>query len=80
MTPDSSVFLPRLPDPGAGDQAKALVTHGSLQKQAPSLENETRLSRHTFSFPACRISDSVQKLMALAYQTLQEASASTDQW
>ncbi|XP_044312305.1 centromere/kinetochore protein zw10 homolog isoform X2 [Varanus komodoensis] len=44
-----------------------------------NLENETKLSRHTFSFPACRISDSVQKLMALAYQTLQEASDSTDQ-
>nr|XP_020650104.1 centromere/kinetochore protein zw10 homolog [Pogona vitticeps] len=79
VTPDSSVSLPKLPDPGAGDQLKALATPDALQKQVPSLENETRLSRHTFSFPACRISDSVQKLMVLAYQTLQEASASTDQ-
>uniref|UniRef100_A0A8D2L1R8 Centromere/kinetochore protein zw10 homolog n=1 Tax=Varanus komodoensis TaxID=61221 RepID=A0A8D2L1R8_VARKO len=51
----------------------------ALPKQVMNLENETKLSRHTFSFPACRISDSVQKLMALAYQTLQEASDSTDQ-
>ncbi|KAG8141637.1 hypothetical protein E2320_007226 [Naja naja] len=50
-----------------------------LLKQVTNLENKTKLSRHTFSFPTCRISDSVQRLMALAYQTLQEASASTDQ-
>ncbi|KAJ7305262.1 hypothetical protein JRQ81_011177 [Phrynocephalus forsythii] len=79
VTPDSPVSLPKLPDPGAGDQLKSLATPDSVRKQVPSLENEARLSQHTFSFPACRISDSVQKLMALAYQTLQEASASTDQ-
>ncbi|XP_062995110.1 centromere/kinetochore protein zw10 homolog [Elgaria multicarinata webbii] len=80
VTPDSSVMLPKLPDPGAGDQLKMLKVPEALIKQVANLENETRLSRHTFSFPTCRISDSIQKLMALAYQTLQEASASTDQW
>ncbi|XP_044312304.1 centromere/kinetochore protein zw10 homolog isoform X1 [Varanus komodoensis] len=79
VSPDSSVILPKLPDPGAGDQVKALEAPKALPKQVMNLENETKLSRHTFSFPACRISDSVQKLMALAYQTLQEASDSTDQ-
>lgn len=72
VTPDASVTLPKLPDPGAGDQ---LV----LPNQVVSLGHETRLSQHTFSFPACHVSQSVQKLMALAYQTLQEALASTDQ-
>uniref|UniRef100_A0A8D2L253 Centromere/kinetochore protein zw10 homolog n=1 Tax=Varanus komodoensis TaxID=61221 RepID=A0A8D2L253_VARKO len=61
----------KVPDQGKAPKA--------LPKQVMNLENETKLSRHTFSFPACRISDSVQKLMALAYQTLQEASDSTDQ-
>lgn len=69
-----------MPDPGAGDQLKVQKVSEALDKQATNLENEKRLSRHTFSFPACRISESVQKLMVLAYQTLQEASASTDQW
>ncbi|XP_066495731.1 centromere/kinetochore protein zw10 homolog [Tiliqua scincoides] len=72
VTPDSSVILPKLPNLGAGDQ---LV----LPNQVINLGHETRLSQHTFSFPACHISLSVQKLMALAYQTLQEALASTDQ-
>ncbi|KAH0623348.1 hypothetical protein JD844_031587, partial [Phrynosoma platyrhinos] len=80
VTPDSSVTLPPLPDPGAGDQSKALKAPDALLKQVANLENEARLSRHTLSFPACRISDSVQKLMTLAYQTLQEASASMDQY
>uniref|UniRef100_A0A670KKI8 Centromere/kinetochore protein zw10 homolog n=1 Tax=Podarcis muralis TaxID=64176 RepID=A0A670KKI8_PODMU len=79
VTPDSSVILPKMPDPGAGDQLKVQKVSEALDKQATNLENEKRLSRHTFSFPACRISESVQKLMVLAYQTLQEASASTDQ-
>ncbi|XP_061448733.1 centromere/kinetochore protein zw10 homolog isoform X2 [Rhineura floridana] len=79
VTPDSSVTPPKLPDPRAGDQLKVQKTSEALLKQANNLENEKKLSRHTFSFPACRISESVQKLMALAYQTLQEASASTDQ-
>uniref|UniRef100_A0A8D2L1U1 Centromere/kinetochore protein zw10 homolog n=1 Tax=Varanus komodoensis TaxID=61221 RepID=A0A8D2L1U1_VARKO len=69
----------KVPDQGTGDQVKALEAPKALPKQVMNLENETKLSRHTFSFPACRISDSVQKLMALAYQTLQEASDSTDQ-
>ncbi|XP_034995595.1 centromere/kinetochore protein zw10 homolog [Zootoca vivipara] len=79
ITPDSSVILPKMPDPGAGDQLKVQKVSEGLDKQATDLENEKRLSRHTFSFPACRISESVQKLMVLAYQTLQEASTSTDQ-
>ncbi|XP_070808733.1 centromere/kinetochore protein zw10 homolog [Pituophis catenifer annectens] len=79
VTPDSMVTLPTLPTSGAGDQSKVPEGPELLLKQVTNLENKTKLSRHTFSFPTCRISDSVQRLMALAYQTLQEASGSTDQ-
>ncbi|XP_067326909.1 centromere/kinetochore protein zw10 homolog [Anolis sagrei] len=79
VTPDSLVTLPLLPDPGAGDQSKVLMPHGATPKPAASLEEGTRLSRHTLSFPACRISESTQKLVALAYQTLKEASVSVEQ-
>ncbi|XP_039206446.1 centromere/kinetochore protein zw10 homolog [Crotalus tigris] len=79
VTPDSVVTLPTLPASGAGDQLKPPEGPEALLKQVTNLENKTKLSRHTFSFPTCRISDSVHRLMALAYQTLQEASASTDQ-
>lgn len=74
------VTLPTLPASGAGDQLKLPEGPEALVKQVTNLENKTKLSHHTFSFPTCRISDSVHRLMALAYQTLQEASASTDQW
>ncbi|XP_013911167.1 PREDICTED: centromere/kinetochore protein zw10 homolog [Thamnophis sirtalis] len=80
VSPDSLPALPALPASGAGDQPKVPEGSELLLRQVTNLENKTKLSRHTFSFPTCRISDSVQRLMALAYQTLQEASASTDQW
>lgn len=51
-----------------------------LHNNMVNLENETKLSQYTFSLPTCRISSSVEKLMELAYQTLLEATASTDQW
>ncbi|KAM3830416.1 centromere/kinetochore protein zw10 homolog isoform 1-T1 [Vipera latastei] len=79
VTPDSVVMLPTLPASGAGDQLKLPEGPEALLEQVTNLENKTKLSPHTFSFPTCRISDSVQRLVALAYQTLQEASASTDQ-
>ncbi|XP_054853771.1 centromere/kinetochore protein zw10 homolog isoform X2 [Eublepharis macularius] len=78
VTPESSVGLPELPGRAAGDQSCALVAPEVLPIQAGDLEAKTRLSQHTLSFPACCISESVQKLMALAYQTLEEASAGTD--
>uniref|UniRef100_A0A8D0H0J3 Centromere/kinetochore protein zw10 homolog n=1 Tax=Sphenodon punctatus TaxID=8508 RepID=A0A8D0H0J3_SPHPU len=79
ITPDSSVTLPKLPDPGAGDRLKMQKASQTLPKELMNLESETKLSQHTFSLPACRISVSVEKLLELAYQTLLEAAASTDQ-
>ncbi|XP_030320710.1 centromere/kinetochore protein zw10 homolog [Calypte anna] len=78
ISPDSCVALPKLPDPGAG-HLKAQKTSQLLHNDTGHLGNETKLSQHTFSLPACRISSSVEKLMELAYQTLVEATASTDQ-
>ncbi|XP_010132913.1 PREDICTED: centromere/kinetochore protein zw10 homolog, partial [Buceros rhinoceros silvestris] len=79
ITPDSCVALPRLPDPGAGDDLQTPKTPEPLRNDTVSLENGTKLSQYTFSLPTCRISSSVEQLMELAYQTLLEATASTDQ-
>lgn len=51
-----------------------------LPNEVLSLDNDSKLSQYTFSLPTCRISASVEKLMELAYQTLLETTASTDQW
>lgn len=45
-----------------------------------NLEPENTLDQHSFSLPICRVSESVKKLMELAYQTLLEATTSSDQW
>ncbi|NXG63756.1 ZW10 protein, partial [Hemiprocne comata] len=78
ISPDTCVTLPRLPDPGA-DHSQMQKSPQLLHNEAVDLENETKLSQFTFSLPTCRISSSVEKLMELAYQTLLEATASTDQ-
>ncbi|NXT22138.1 ZW10 protein, partial [Syrrhaptes paradoxus] len=79
ITPDSCVALPRLPDPGAGDHLETKKTSKLSYNDMVNLENKTKLSQYTFSLPTCRISSSVEKLVELAYQTLLEATASTDQ-
>ncbi|XP_033925476.1 centromere/kinetochore protein zw10 homolog isoform X2 [Melopsittacus undulatus] len=79
ITPDSCVALPKLPNPGAGDHSKMPKASELLHNNMVNLENKTKLSQHTFSLPTCRISSSVEKLMELAYQTLLEATSSTDQ-
>ncbi|KAM9299225.1 centromere/kinetochore protein zw10 homolog [Gastrophryne carolinensis] len=72
ITPDSKVTVPKLPNPG-GQKVKG---EKSPSHEPSVLDNEVKLSQHTFSLPACRISESVEKLMNLAYQTLSEATAS----
>uniref|UniRef100_A0A674ID94 Centromere/kinetochore protein zw10 homolog n=1 Tax=Terrapene triunguis TaxID=2587831 RepID=A0A674ID94_9SAUR len=79
ITPDSSVAIPKLPDPGAGDNLKMQKASKILHNELINLENETKLSQQTFSLPTCHISVSVEKLMELAYHTLVEATTSTDQ-
>ncbi|XP_053307555.1 centromere/kinetochore protein zw10 homolog [Spea bombifrons] len=73
ITPDSKVSLPKLKSPKDAEKVKG---QRNRAPEAPALENEVKLSQHSFSLPSCRISESVEKLMTLAYQTLSEATAS----
>ncbi|KAL8173538.1 UNVERIFIED_CONTAM: hypothetical protein K2H54_005596, partial [Gekko kuhli] len=79
VTPEPSEALPKLPDPAGGEHSDAVVPFKPLPVQGGDLETKARLSPHTLSFPTCCISESVRELVALAYQTLEEASASTNQ-
>ncbi|NXY24758.1 ZW10 protein, partial [Atrichornis clamosus] len=79
ITPDSCAALPKLPDPGPGGHLKTHRPSILLHNGTVNLGTESRLSQHTFSLPTCRISSSVEQLMDLAYHTLLEATASTDQ-
>ncbi|KAM8927590.1 centromere/kinetochore protein zw10 homolog [Pelodytes ibericus] len=73
ISPDSKVTVPKLTSPKGSEKVKGQKNH---IQEAPALENEVKLSQHTFSLPSCRISESVEKLMELAYQTLSEATTS----
>ncbi|NWI37800.1 ZW10 protein, partial [Picathartes gymnocephalus] len=78
ITPDSRKALPELPDPGSGDHLQVHRPCSLLHSGAVSLGSESRLSPFTLCLPTCRISSSVQQLMELAYNTLLEATTSTD--
>ncbi|NXK63888.1 ZW10 protein, partial [Sylvietta virens] len=78
ITPDSSVALPELPDPGSGDHLEMHRASHLLHNGTVNLGSESRLSPFTLCLPTCRISSSVQQLLELAYHTLLEATASTD--
>ncbi|XP_066191075.1 centromere/kinetochore protein zw10 homolog isoform X2 [Sylvia atricapilla] len=78
ITPESSITLPELPDPGSGDHLKMLIPSNSVHNGTVNLGSESRLSPFTLCLPTCRISSSVQQLVELAYHTLLEATASTD--
>ncbi|XP_053942891.1 centromere/kinetochore protein zw10 homolog isoform X1 [Cuculus canorus] len=79
ITPDSGVALPKLSEPRAGHHLETQKPSNLVRNDVVNLENETKLSQYTFSLPTCRISSSVEKLMELAYQTLLEATTSTEQ-
>ncbi|KAM4704305.1 centromere/kinetochore protein zw10 homolog [Rhinophrynus dorsalis] len=74
ITPESKVSVPKLPTPKDLEKVKREKTQS---QDAPALENDVKLSQHTFSLPSCRISESVEKLMELSYQTLSEATSSS---
>lgn len=68
-------------DKPLGDIATATDTDAPSAKKARKLEmlaNETQLSDNTFRLPTCHVSESVMKLVALAYETLSEAVSSSD--
>ncbi|NWV49555.1 ZW10 protein, partial [Daphoenositta chrysoptera] len=77
ITPDSSTALPELPSPASGDHPKTHRPCSLLDSGTVNLGSESSLSQSTLSLPACRISCSVQQLMELAYNTMEEAKTST---
>ncbi|WAR01953.1 ZW10-like protein [Mya arenaria] len=52
---------------------------GGKKARKEELAAESPLSVNTFRLPACHISTSIQELMTMAYETLQEASSSSKQ-
>ncbi|XP_043937002.1 centromere/kinetochore protein zw10 homolog [Protopterus annectens] len=79
ITPESKITLPKMSTPSSGDKLKAAKVAQIQCAETGSLENEKQVSQYTFSMPACRISETVHKLMELAYQTLSEATSSNTQ-
>ncbi|XP_048199829.1 centromere/kinetochore protein zw10 homolog [Perognathus longimembris pacificus] len=81
ITPDSQLTVPDLPSPDEDNKQKVQnsVPVSRIQYHEVNLEPENALDQHSFSLPICRISESVKKLMELAYQTLLEATTSSDQ-
>lgn len=79
IVPDSKIKVPDLPSPGEDDKLAVQKVSAVQYDGAVNLEPENTLDQHSFSLPTCRISESVKKLMELAYQTLLEATTSSDQ-
>lgn len=72
--------MPDLPSPDEDDKLQVQKVSTTQYNEVVNLEPENALDQHSFSLPTCRISESVKKLMELAYQTLVEATTSSDQW
>ncbi|KAF0873563.1 centromere/kinetochore protein zw10 homolog [Crocuta crocuta] len=79
ITPDSKISVPDLPSPQKDDKSEVQKMSTTQYNEVVNLEPENTLDRHSFSLPTCRISESVKQLMELAYQTLLEATTSSDQ-
>uniref|UniRef100_A0A8C8U534 Centromere/kinetochore protein zw10 homolog n=1 Tax=Peromyscus maniculatus bairdii TaxID=230844 RepID=A0A8C8U534_PERMB len=79
ITPDSKEAVPDLPSPDVDNKLQVQKVCKMQFSDTGNLEPETSLDPHSFSLPTCRISESVKKLMELAYQTLLEATTSSDQ-
>uniref|UniRef100_A0AC11DHB4 Zw10 kinetochore protein n=1 Tax=Ovis aries TaxID=9940 RepID=A0AC11DHB4_SHEEP len=80
ITPASKISVPDLLHPNEDDKLQVQKVSTAQYNEAANLEPENTLDQHSFSLPTCRISESVKKLMELAYQTLLEATTSSDQW
>lgn len=72
--------MPHLPSPDEDNKLEVQKMSTTQYNEVVNLEPENTLDQHSFSLPTCRISESVEKLMELAYQTLLEATTSSDQW
>ncbi|XP_058302797.1 centromere/kinetochore protein zw10 homolog isoform X2 [Hylobates moloch] len=79
IIPDSKINVPELPTPDEDNKLEVQKVSNTQYNEVMNLEPENMLDQHSFSLPTCRISESVKKLMELAYQTLLEATTSSDQ-
>lgn len=79
ITPDSKISVPDLPRPEKDEKPEVQKMSTTQYNEVVNLEPENTLDQHSFSLPTCRISESVKQLMELAYQTLLEATTSSDQ-
>uniref|UniRef100_A0A8C7ASG8 Centromere/kinetochore protein zw10 homolog n=1 Tax=Neovison vison TaxID=452646 RepID=A0A8C7ASG8_NEOVI len=79
ITPDSKISVPDLPHPEKDEKPEVQKMSTTQYNEVVNLEPENTLDQHSFSLPTCRISESVKQLMELAYQTLLEATTSSDQ-
>ncbi|KAG8519036.1 Centromere/kinetochore protein zw10 [Galemys pyrenaicus] len=79
ITPDCKITVPDLPSPDEDNKLEVQKVSTSQYNKVMNLEPENTLDQHSFSLPTCCISESVKKLMELAYQTLLEATTSSDQ-
>uniref|UniRef100_H9ZF93 Centromere/kinetochore protein zw10 homolog n=1 Tax=Macaca mulatta TaxID=9544 RepID=H9ZF93_MACMU len=79
IIPDSKINVPELPTPDEDNKLEVQKVSNTQYNEVVNLEPEITLDQHSFSLPTCRISESVKKLMELAYQTLLEATTSSDQ-
>ncbi|KAI5943329.1 Centromere/kinetochore protein zw10 [Manis javanica] len=79
IAPDAQIRVPDLPSADQGDKLQVQKMCTAQYSEVVDLEPGSTLDQHSFSLPACRVSESVKQLMELAYQTLSEATASSDQ-
>ncbi|XP_055129157.1 centromere/kinetochore protein zw10 homolog isoform X2 [Symphalangus syndactylus] len=79
IIPDAKINVPELPTPDEDNKLEVQKVYNTQYNEVMNLEPENTLDQHSFSLPTCRISESVKKLMELAYQTLLEATTSSDQ-
>ncbi|XP_007934793.1 centromere/kinetochore protein zw10 homolog [Orycteropus afer afer] len=67
ITPDSKISVPDLPSPNEDDKLAVQKVAKAQYDEVGNLEPENTLDQHSFALPTCRISESVKKLMELAY-------------
>ncbi|XP_066228983.1 centromere/kinetochore protein zw10 homolog [Saccopteryx leptura] len=79
ITPGSKISVPDLPIPDEADKLQVQKMSSTQYNEVVNLQPENTLDQHSFSLPTCHVSESVKKLMELAYQTLLEATTSSDQ-
>ncbi|XP_059812824.1 centromere/kinetochore protein zw10 homolog [Hypanus sabinus] len=77
ITTDSKISIPKLPSPEMDSKLVISKTSNVVPGDIVNLGTVKQLSSQTMGFPTCRISESTQKLVELAYQTLSEATSAT---